>query len=323
MAVRMQEMMQTVSDVYRQFIPSEKGQSLEEQLYPWSLDAIGEIMVEPFHPHELDPQSLAFCMQMMTVEAQHWSDYHAWAEWVSNKEVKSLLEKLARAEHIHHQRIMSLLPVPHAPSEQVLSMETALLMACQNCMDKEPNDSIKNAFNYIFQDHLMHAEFAATDVQTKGCPPAAITGGAELSGGRRMEAQFVKVEATMWQDKFDGSYSKDTVDPQTLLNVDMSIAGEIGAWHGYHCATQNTEERPIKTAWMAFQGIESQHLAILGSIKDPSETMMERALVHEQVEIKNYRMMMDSDINPRVKGLFEDLCKEDLQQAWELGQLVK
>ena len=323
MAVRMADMMQTVSDVYRQFIPSEKGESLDEQIYPWSLDGINKAMKEPFKPHELDPQSLAFCMQMMAVESQHWLDYHAWSEWVSDKELKSLLGQLARAEHVHHMKLMSLIPVPHAPSEAVLSMETAILMAYQNCTETEPNDSIKNAFNHIFQDHLMHAEFAATDVQKKGCDPTTITGGADFSGGRRIEKQFMKVEDTIWQGKFDGCYSKDTVDPQTLVNVDMSMAGEVAAWHGYHCAMENTEEANMRMAWGAFRSIEDQHIGILGSLRDPTEGLLERSLVHEQVEVQNYKMMMDMDINPDVKELFEDLYKEDLQQAWELGQLAR
>lgn len=323
MAVRMAEMLQTVSDVYRQFIPSEKGKSLDEQIYPWSLDGIKEAMKEPFEAHQLDPQSLAFCMQMMAVEAQHWLDYHSYSEWVSDQQLKSLLGQLARAEHVHHLKLMSLLPQPHAPSEAVLSMEMAVLMAYQYCMEHEPNDSITSAFRHIFDDHVTHAEFAATDVQSKGCPPETITGGADLSGGRRMERQFMKVEDTMWQGKFDGCYSKDTVDPQTLMNVDMSLAGEITAWHGYHCALENTPEQNMRIAWAAFQSIEDQHVGILGSLRDPTESLLERALVHEQVEIQCYSMMHDMDINPRVKEIFGELYKEDLQQAWELGQLAK
>lgn len=323
MAVRMADMMQTVSDVYRQFIPSEKGKSLDEQIYPWSFDGIKEAMKEPFQPHQLDPQSLAFCMQMMAVESQHWLDYHAWCEWVSDKDLKSLLGQLARAEHLHHLKIMSILPPPHAPSESILSMETAILMAYRNCIEHEPNEAVSNAFSRIFEDHLTHAEFAATDVQQKGCPPQAITGGANLSGGRRMESQFMKVEDTIWQGRFDGCYSKDTVDPITLVNVDMSLAGEVAAWHGYHCALANTGEGNIRTAWAAFQSIEDQHVGILGSLRDPTESLLERCLVHEQVEVRNYRMMAEADINPQVKEIFQDLYQEDLQQAWELGQLAK
>lgn len=323
MSVRMAEMLQTVSDVYRQFIPSEKGESLDEQIYPWSLDGIKNDMREPFEPHKLDPQSLAFCTQMIAVESQHWFDYHSWSEWVSDKDLKTLLAQLARAEHVHHLKLMSLLAVPHAPSEAVLSMETAILMGYRSCVERESNDAIKNAFCQIFDDHLAHAEFAATDVQNKGCNPETFTGGADLSGGRRVEKQFMKVEDTIWQGKFDGCYSKDTVDPQTLINVDMALAGETKAWHGYSCALANTEEESIRMAWAAFQSIEDQHVGILGSLRDPTETLLERCLVHEQVEVQNYEMLMDMDINPDVKQVFADLYKQDLQQAWELGRFAK
>ena len=233
--------------------------------------------------------------------------------------MKSLLGRLARAEHVHHMKLMSLVPVPHAPSESVLALETAILTAYQSCIETEPNDSIKNAFTHIFDDHVAHAEFAATDVQQKGCRPESYTGGADLRGGRRMEKQFMRVEDTIWQGNFDGCCSKDTVDPQTLFNVDISLAGEMAAWHGYHCAFENTSEDKIRMAWAAFQSIEGQHAGILGSLRDPTESMLERALVHEHVEMQNYGMMMDADVHPRLKEVFEDLYEADLQQAWELG----
>lgn len=318
----MMEQMQTVSNVYRQLIPSEHGESLEDQIFPWSVSGLKQDMQTPLPAHEGDPRTMYNVMQMMCVEMQHWADYHAYAKMTSDERFKSLLGSLARAEHVHHLKLMSLLPKPHSPSESVLEMETALLTGYNMAIKNETNSVVRSAFSHIFRDHLQHAEFAADRVRDEGCPVDKITGGADLSGGRPLDQQFMKPGDTIWNGRFDGCYSKDTVDVRTLVNVDMLLAGELAAWSGYMCAMENTDDQSLRLNLGAFQSIEDQHMGILGSIKDPRETLLERSLVHEQVEMHNYRMMMEHETNPQAKKVFEDLYREDLEQARLLGQMV-
>ena len=322
----MQQMMQTmmsVSDVYRQFIPSQKGESLDEQIYPWNMDGLKEDMQSPIPIHQGDPNTITNIIQMMSVEMQHWFDYHEYSKWIADADLKKLLESLARAEHMHHLKLMSLLPAPHDASEMVLSGELSLLMAYNMCMANEPNDSVKQAFCIAFNDHLQHAKFAADRVQSLGCDVNAFTGGADLNGGRSINQQFMKLDDTMWQGRADGCYDKNNVDAQTLINVDMALAGETAAWDIYHSAIEHTDDQNVRLNYAAFQSIEDQHAGIFGSIKDPTETMLERSLVHEQVEIMNYQRLMDSEANPQVKDVFADLYREDLEHARLFGQMAR
>lgn len=323
MAVRMTEQMQTVGNIYRTLIPSEKGESLEEQIYPWNKDGIKQNMQEPIPLEELGPDTLSRIMQMMAVEAQHWNDYRSFSTWVEDQQMKSLLGQLARAEHAHHLKLMSFLPMPKTPSEEVLINETSLLVGYQMAIEHEPNEAVKSAFQHIFQDHLQHAEYADNLMKEKDLPRSTITAGCDFSGGRPLDQQFLRAEDTFWQGKFDGCYSKDTVDKETLLHVDKAMAGELAAWDGYHCAMTVTQTEEINLHWASFQSIEDQHLAILGSIRDPKESLLERALVHEQVETHYYEKFMDMEDNPRVKKVFQDLHREDMEQGWQLGKLAK
>ncbi|MHB0999338.1 MAG: hypothetical protein ACYC27_08825 [Armatimonadota bacterium] len=323
MSVRLMEELQTISDTYRQFIPTEEGESLEEQIFPWSMDGIRQKMNQPLPAHDGDPRTMWNIIQMMAVEAQHWFDYHAYAKMTSNPEFKSLLVSLARAEHVHHQMLMSLIPKPHDASEMVLLGEMALIASYHMAMNNEPNDAIKSAFKHISDDHMQHAQFAVQMVQSKGCDPAAMTGKMDLSEARPIEKQFMRPNDVIWQGRFDGSYHKNDVHPQTLINVDMALAGETAAWDKYSCAMKNTDDMNTRTNYAAFQSIEDQHASILGSIKDPMETILDRSLVHEQVEIQNYGMLMMNETNPQVKKVFADLYNEDMEQARLFGQMAK
>lgn len=237
--------------------------------------------------------------------------------------LKELLLKLARAEEVHHLKLMSLLPKPHDASELVLDGEVAILSGYGQLIDREPNEGIRDAFFHMFQDHLMHAEYAAGIVNQKGCDPNTFTMGADLSGGRPLSQQFMKPEKGVWQGQYGGSYDKGSVDPMTLINVDMCGAAEVAAWDNYMCAMMQTDDQDIRLHYGAFQTIEGQHVAIAGSLKDPSETPLERMIVHEAVEISSYGMMMNSEVDDRVKQVFQDLYREDMEHGRLLGQFAK
>jgi rubrerythrin len=312
-----------VAEPYRMLIPTDQGESMDKQIYPWDMDGIKHRMQKQFEPHEAAPETISNIINMMAVELQHWHDYSTMATMTSDKKFKSLLSDLARAEQVHHLKLMSLLPTPHAPSEMALEGEVAILSAYGLCMSREPDDSIRDAYMHMFMDHQTHAEYASGVVQKAGCPVDAITGGADLSGGRPLNEQFMRPGDTMWKGSLTGSYDRNNVHPLTLINVDMALAGELTAWNVYHCAMAGETDATNKQHFAGFQAVESQHVGILGSIKNPSETPLERSLVHEAVEISSYAMMRDMEPDENVKKVFHDLFREDLEQGYLLGQFAR
>lgn len=318
----MERMMMSVGDVYRQFIPDEHGEPLEEQIFPWSVEGIQQKKQQRLDPEQMDPMTISRILQMKAVEMQHWTEYLAHAKMITDERLKKLLNSVAWAEHMHYLKLLSLLPVPKSPSQAVLKGEISLIHGYDMCLQNEPNDSIRSAFQHIQHDHKQHAEFAAQQLHSQGMDVQKSTGGIDISGGRPLEQQFMKPDDCIWQGQFDGVYKKDSVDPQTLVNVDMSLAGEMAAWTTYGCASLFEHDDGITTHFAAFSSVENQHVSILSSIKDPTETILERALVHEQVEMQNYHKMMEQESHPEVREVFEHLYREDMEQARRLGELA-
>jgi rubrerythrin len=321
-STEMTEQMRSAGDVYKSFIPSESGEPLGEQIFPWGTDGIRKDMQAPLRIHSGDPMTVSNVISMMAVEMQHWSEYLHLAQWTTNAEFKRLLISLATAEQVHHLKLTSLLPAAHDPSEMVLASEMALLNTYCAAMASEPNESIRDAFKLLFNDHLEHADYAAKRVKGLGCPVDTMTGGADLSDGNPIQKQFMRPDDTIWKGCSDGSYDKNSVDPRTLINVDMSAAAETAAWMTYQSAMLEEEDQEIRNDFAAFQAVEHQHSAILDSIMDPSETQLERALVHERTEIVNYERLMKEESNEQVRKVFAELYREDMEHARVLGELI-
>lgn len=321
--IMMERMMTSVGDVFRQFIPSERGESLDEQIYPWNVDGLKQKVESPLSMDELNPRTIANILSMRAVEMQHWTDYHAYAKMVMDQNLKKQLNMIAWAEHMHFLMLQSLLPTPNVPSQDVIASELSLIMNYDMCIRDEPNDSVKNAFQHIRQDHVQHAQYAAQQLQNQGADINRMTGGMDMSGGRALNQQFMKPDSTIWQGQYNGVYNKGDVDARTLINIDQSLAGEVAAWNGYACAMTFEKNNDVKLNFGAFCTVENQHVSILGSLRDPSETLLERSLLHEQVEVQNYRQMMESETNPKARKVFEHLYREDLEQARLFGDIAK
>lgn len=315
--------MHQVGNVFKQFIPGKEGESLDDQIFNWNREGFKRDMQKPLTIHTSDPTTISNIIQMMAIEMQHWVDYNSFANSVSDPELKNLLLRLARAEEIHQLKLMSLLPKPHDSSEAILNSEVAILSAYSQFIDTEQNEQVKKAFNLMFTDHLLHAEYAAGIVNKLGCDVDTFTGGADLSGGKPLNSEFMTSEDTVWNGSYKGAYDKNSADPMTMIHVDMSLASEQYAWDGYTFALTSTDDEDARVQYGSFRSVEGQHVAIAGSLQDTNETPLERALLHEAAEISSYCIKMNCEQDKQVKTLFAELYKEDLEHARLLGQFVK
>jgi rubrerythrin len=319
----MEQAMTSVSDVYRGFIPSEHGTPLDEQIFPWSVEGIQKRFAEkPLSMEELDLKTVVGLIAMETVETQNWRDYLAFATIVTDERFKKLLNSVAWAEHLHLLKIKSLLPSVQNPAGLILLAETAAILGYNAEIQNEPNDTVKSAFQHIVPDHKEHAEFLSKTAEKAGLDVKKMTGGTDFSGGRPFPQQFMKPDDTIWQGHFDGAYKKGSVNPQTLMNIDLSQAVEKVAWDAYMSGISTEQSDDVRMRFAGISSIENEHGSILASLRDPTESILEKALVHEKVEMQFYGALMDAESNPTVRKVFQDLYREDLEQARLFGEIA-
>lgn len=315
--------MMSVSDVYRGLIPSEQGTPLDEQIYPWSYEGFQKKSAEkPLSMEEADLKTIVFLLAMQAVETQNWMDYHSFARMVTDERFKKLLNSIAWAEQAHVMKISSLLPPAQDPIGVLLIGEITAVLGYNIWIENEPNSAVKEAFQHIVQDHKEHARYAVQQAKTAGLDVSKLISGLDFSGARLYKEQFMKPDDAAWQGHFDGVYKKGSVDPQTLVNVDVALAAERWAWHAYQCAATFEQNTNLAFDFRAISSVENQHVSILSSLKDPTESILERAIVHEKAEMQLFGMLKDSESNPVVRQAYQQLYKEDLEQARLFGDIA-
>lgn len=69
--------------------------------------------------------------------------------------------------------------------------------------------------------------------------------------------------------------------------------------------------------------IEEQHVTQYESIIDPSETWLEKWVLHEATEAYNYYSCVEQEANPRIKALWERFLDYELGQLNYVAELFK
>jgi hypothetical protein len=67
--------------------------------------------------------------------------------------------------------------------------------------------------------------------------------------------------------------------------------------------------------------IEEQHVTQYESLADPSETLLEKWLLHEANEVYNYWSCVESEQNPEIKAIWERFLDYELGQLQHVAEL--
>ena len=94
------------------------------------------------------------------------------------------------------------------------------------------------------------------------------------------------------------------------------ITGAEYQTHDYYMNIGPTFTDPVaRMLYAEIASVEEQHVTQYGSLMDPSESIMEKWLVHEAMEVYMYHSCAQQEDNPRIKALWERFLD------YELGHL--
>ena len=116
-------------------------------------------------------------------------------------------------------------------------------------------------------------------------------------------------------DDLRDHYDKRTAAPLTKLNSLTIMAGEHQT-HDYYMNIGPLFADPLaRQLYAEIASIEEQHVTQYESIIDPTETWMEKWVMHEATEVYNYYSCAEQEDNPRIKSIWERFVD------YELGHL--
>ena len=278
----------------------EKGMPLEKQLRNWH-----QIVAKPYKKQLVDCYTRTRQILMNGIEVEGWGFKHQFNRFMSeiDSEDKANISRLGRIENQQQITCNWLGAADQSVLETTLGYEQVAVDLTAWLAQNEPDKYVKETFNFGLLedfDHLYrYAQFA---YMTEGVEPNDIV---------QDQTDIIVGRPTQHHHNCNGlrlrkHYDKTKASPQTKVNILTVLSGEqqthnFYAEHGFMYG-----DHVLRETYAEIKDVEEEHVTMYESLIDPSETMFEKALLHEFTEVCNYYTC------------FEDETDEEIKKYWEI-----
>lgn len=282
-----------------------KGVSVDRQRFTWR-----DVAPQPISKLDVDAFTRVRIILMNGIECEASRFSHACARM--NKDLQLPLAILRRAEQHQQTMVNWLLPADQSPLETTIGYEQVAIEVTASLAQQEPDPYIAQVMRFGLLedfDHLYRYTALLDRLEGKDANNilqcySDIMPGRPTSEEHRHPA-----------DDLRDHYDKHKADPLTKLQALTIMAGEHQT-HDYYMNIGPQFADPLaRQLYAEIASIEEQHVTQYESIIDPTETWMEKWLLHEATEVYNYYGCAAQEDDARIKALWERFLD------YELGHL--
>jgi hypothetical protein len=229
-----------------------------------------------------------------------------------NRELQEPLAHVRRIDQ-HQQTLVNwLLPADLSPIETTLGFEQVAIEVTASVAEREPDPYMAQVYRFGLLEDFDHLyRFSALyDRIAGGDANNIIQSYSDIVPGRP-----TSVEHRDPSDDLREYYDKTKADPLTKLHAVTIMAAE-NQTHDYYMTIGPMFADPVaRQLYAEIASIEEQHTTQYESIIDPTETWLEKWMMHEAMEAYNYMSCAQYETNPRIKEIWDRFVD------YELGQL--
>jgi len=284
---------------------TDKGTPIDRQIFTWK-----DLVQKPISKMNVDAFTRVRIILMNGIESESVRFSHSCARM--NKELQASLAKVRRKEQ-HQQTIVNwLLSADHSPLETTIGYEQVAIEVTASLAQVEPDPYIAQVLRFGLLEDFDHLyRYAALLDRLQGIDANTITQGyTDITPGRPTAEEH--------RDPLDDlreHYDKRTAQPLTKLHAYTILAGEHQT-HDYYMHYGPWFADPLaRQLYAEIASIEEQHVTQYESIIDPTESWIEKWLLHEANEVYNYYSCVTQEDDPRIKSIWERFLD------YELGHL--
>lgn len=282
-----------------------KGTPLDKQEFTWK-----QLVQEPISKLDDDAFTRVRVILMNGIGQESNRFLHSFARM--NKEFQVPLAQVRRVTH-HQQTLVNwLISADHSPLEVTLGYEQTAIEVTAALAQQEPDPYLAQVLRFGLLEDFDHLyRYSAMYDRLEGKDPNAILQSySDILPGRPTEQEHRSPE-----DDLRRHYEKTSAEPITKLNALTIMAGE-NQTRDYYMNIGPTFSDPLaRQLYAEIASIEEQHVTQYECIIDPTETWLEKWVMHEATEVYNYYSCMETESNPRIKQIWERFFE------YELGQL--
>jgi hypothetical protein len=283
----------------------EKGVPLDRQVFTWK-----DMVQRPYSKLDDDAFTRVRVILMNGIEADALRFKHIVSRM--NRPLRESLALIRRAEQ-HQQTLVNWLnPADQSPIETTLGFEQVAIEVTASVALKEPDPYLAQAYRFGMLedfDHLYRYSALYDRVEGKD-PNYLIQSYSDIRPGRP-----TVVEHRHPLDDLRRPYDMRTAHPLTKIHALLITAAEFQTHDFYMTIGPMFADPVARQLYAEIASIEEQHVTQYGSLSDPDESVLEKWLLHEAMEVYCYHSCLAYEGNPRIKAVWQRMVD------YELGHL--
>ena len=283
----------------------DKGTPLDQQKFTWT-----DMVQKPVSKLDIDAFTRVRIILMNGIESEAVRFSHACARM--NKTMQAPLATVRRKEQHQQTLINWLLPADQSPLETTIGYEQVAIEVTAAMARVEPDPYIAQVLRFGLLEDFDHLyRYSALLDRLQGIDANTITQCyTDILPGRPTVDEH--------RDPLDDlreHYDKEKAQPLTKLHALTIVSGEHQT-HDYYMHYGPWFADPLaRQLYAEIASIEEQHVTQYESIIDPTESWIEKWLLHEANEVYNYYSCVTQESDPRIKAIWERFLD------YELGHL--
>ena len=294
-------------------ILKERGTPLEKQEFDWK-----DIVQTPYSKLDDDAFTRVRVILMNGIESEAVRFSHAAARM--NAALQLPLARIRRIEQ-HQQTLVNWLnPPDQSVLETTIGFEQVAIELTASLAQHEPDPYLKQVMDFGLLedfDHMYRYSALMDRVEGKDANNV-LQCYTDILPGRP-----TVIEHRAPEDDLRTPYDRATAAPISKLNCLIITAAE-NQTHDYYMTVGPTFADPIaRQLYAEIASIEEQHTTQYECLVDPSETWLEKWLMHEVAEVYTYYSCARQESNPRIKAIWERFVDYELGHVHAVAELMK
>ena len=280
----------------------DKGTPIDQQKFTWK-----DMVQKPVSKLDIDAFTRVRIILMNGIESEAVRFSHACARM--NKTLQAPLAVVRRKEQHQQTLINWLLPADLSPLETTIGYEQVAIEVTAALARVEPDPYVAQVLRFGLLEDFDHLyRYSALLDRLQGIDANTITQSyTDILPGR----PTVDEHRDPLDDLRD-HYDKEKAEPLTKLHALTILSGEHQT-HDYYMHYGPWFADPLaRQLYAEIASIEEQHVTQYESIIDPTESWIEKWLLHEANEVYNYYSCVTQEDDPRIKAIWERFLDYEL-----------
>lgn len=237
-----------------------------------------------------------------------------------NKDLQIPLAQIRRSEQHQATTINWLLSADHFPLETTIAYEQVAIEITAAVAQTEPDPYQAQTYRFGLLEDFDHLyRYAAMLDRLEGKDANTILQGyTDLVPGR-----LTSFHHRAPIDDVRDSYKKEEAQLITKIHAAM-ITGAEYQTHDYYMNIGPTFTDPLaRQLYAEIASVEEQHVTQYGSLMDPSESLIEKWLIHEATEVYSYLSCVEQEPNLYVKQIWERFLDYEIGHLHVACEMLK